>query len=955
MPNIYTYVDNTGHLAEVFESDLNFSGEWSPDENYYRFDVVTYESARYVCTSAVSVEAPPSNLQFSSYWSIIAFTSTGTASSGTISGDYASLTMAQDVYSLAYRAYSIALTGTDLPTPGAVAPWVLAWIGHTYNIATAGTNAANSAWSYAGQAYNIAVAGTNAANQANAYAGQAYNIAVAGTNAANQTDITARIAWSLSNVGTNAVNQTDTTARIAWSLANDGTTAAASADMWGRTAYHLGVSGTNAANQVNTVAFQAYDVAVAGTNAANQVNTVAFQAYDIAVAGTNAANAAWNYAGQAYNIAVAGTNAASVAQSSADAAYSLALNALYTAWTGTDLPASGGGSGTVPGWVMDWLGHTYSIATAGTNAANQVNTVAFQAYDIAVAGTTAANSADMWGRTAYHLGVTGTNAADQAYSLALNALYMAWVGTDTPVGGGGSGSFPPWVMEWIGHTYNIAVAGTNAANQVNTVAFQAYNIAVAGTNAANLAYSLATTALQTAWVGTTTPSAGTLYVLKTGDTMTGTLSLAGNPTYGTHAATKDYVDSVMSRYNYLYVDASYMVARATNGPSYGTNESTTNKIMTNYWSFDGTSTEYVQFKLVKPDDWNLDPIKAKFYWGPDTGGSGTAQWGIKVMGLSDLDTIDTSIGSTYAVSDTVSAVGKLHISQPTASVTVANSPAMSDMLFFEINRDPSSDTMTQDARLYGVHLQYKQANSLSAQWVAQTVTLTPPTTNLRAWWKADAIIGLSDQDALTTWEDSHTNNIDLTQATTTAKPKYRTNVVNGKPAVVFDPTVTGRFLAPTTACVGAFTEGEIFAIVKITTEPPASATWTGLWQWGGTGERMHFPWNGDSVIYDNFGSTFRKTVGNPTPALTSWRLYNTSSKTSEWIARIDGTSIFSTASNATAWSGNEFLGKSLQASATDYWFNGTIAEVLIYSAVLSSTLRDEVEAYLADKYALTIA
>ncbi|MGV0949344.1 MAG: hypothetical protein ACOYB3_01640 [Azonexus sp.] len=333
MPNIYTFVDYTGFLSEVFESDLNFAGTWRSTANYYRYDVVTYGPSRYVCTVANTNVAPPSELQFSANWSIIAFTSTGTGSSGTITptpGGGASVEMVEDVYSLAYRAYTIALTGTDLPTPGAVDSWVMKWIGHTYNIARAGTNAANSA------------------------------------------------------------------------------------DMWARDAFH------------------------------------------IAVSGTNAANSAWGYAGQAWNIAVAGTNAAAASQAAANSAYSLAQQALYYAWQGTTLPTPGpGGSGSVPGWVMDWLAQTYNLSIAGTNAANAVDTTARialntawagtqaadaanayagQAWNIAVAGTNAANSADMWARDAFGLAVTGTNAADQAYSLATLALNTAWAGT-TPGGG----------------------------------------------------------------------------------------------------------------------------------------------------------------------------------------------------------------------------------------------------------------------------------------------------------------------------------------------------------------------------------------------------------------------------------------------------------------------------------------------------------------------------------------
>ena len=197
MPNIYTFVDTTGLLSEVFESDLNFSGNWRSSSNYYRYDVVDYGVARYVCTTANTNTAPPVDLQFTAYWSLISFTSTGTSS------DVDNAQAIQDVYSLAYRAYNIALTGTDLPAPESL-DWVSQWLGHTYSIAVAGTNAADMAWNYAGEAWTIAVAGTNAADQAYSLAQTALNTAWAGTSAANSADMWGRDAFSLAVDGTNA-------------------------------------------------------------------------------------------------------------------------------------------------------------------------------------------------------------------------------------------------------------------------------------------------------------------------------------------------------------------------------------------------------------------------------------------------------------------------------------------------------------------------------------------------------------------------------------------------------------------------------------------------------------------------------------------------------------------------------------------------------------------------------
>jgi len=469
MPNIYTFVDTTGLLSEVFESDLNFSGNWRSSANYYRYDVVDYGVARYVCTTANTNTAPPVDLQFTAYWSLIAFTSTGTGSSGTNSGGGVDNTqMVQDVYSLAYRAYNIALTGTDLPTPGSLDPWVMQWIGHTYNIARAGTNAANSADMWARDAYHLAVAGTNAANSADRWARDAYSLAVDGTNAAHSADSWGRDAFSIAVTGTNAANQAYSIALQALYAAWDGTNSsnfpAWVLDWLGQT-YNLAVAGTNAANAVDTTARIALNTAWAGTDAAHSADSWGRDAFSIAVAGTNAADQAWAYAGQAWSIAVAGTNAA-------NQAYSLALQALYTAWTGTDTPTPGpgGGSGTVPGWVMDWLGQTYNLSVAGTNAAN---------------------SADSWGRDAFSLAVVGTNAAAAAQLTATTALNLAnTLSTIANYGHPGTltafvGQVPGWKTD-IELTIHDGVVTDVGNSRYSIEQFVNYNIGPIGTIAGDL-------------------------------------------------------------------------------------------------------------------------------------------------------------------------------------------------------------------------------------------------------------------------------------------------------------------------------------------------------------------------------------------------------------------------------------------------------------------------------------
>lgn len=60
--------------------------------------------------------------------------------------------------------------------------------------------------------------------------------------------------------------------------------------------------------------------------------------------------------------------------------------------------------------------------------------------------------------------------------------------------------------------------------------------------------------------------------------------------------------------------------------------------------------------------------------------------------------------------------------------------------------------------------------------------------NLFAWYKADAITGLNNNDTIASWSDSSGNSRTLTQSTEAQKPTYKTNIKNSLPIVRFDGT-----------------------------------------------------------------------------------------------------------------------------------------------------------------------
>jgi hypothetical protein len=216
---------------------------------------------------------------------------------------------------------------------------------------------------------------------------------------------------------------------------------------------------------------------------------------------------------------------------------------------------------------------------------------------------------------------------------------------------------------------------------------------------------------------------------------------------------------------------------------------------------------------------------------------------------------------------------------------------------------------------------------------------------LVVWLNAGAL-ALSDGDPVTTWANDGSLT-DFTQATGANKPTYKIGIVNGEPVVRFDGT-DDLLNGPD---ISALTAGTVFIVVKADADPPAAGA-SGLWSFGaGGGVSTHYPWT-DGRVYDTFGSTLQKDTGNPTLALTSFRLYCVRAAAGSWTSWVDGTQHYTTASNTVLFPATPKLG---QGGSAAYHFDGDVAELLLYDSALSSTDRDSVEAYIAAKYALTIA
>lgn len=235
--------------------------------------------------------------------------------------------------------------------------------------------------------------------------------------------------------------------------------------------------------------------------------------------------------------------------------------------------------------------------------------------------------------------------------------------------------------------------------------------------------------------------------------------------------------------------------------------------------------------------------------------------------------------------------------------------------------------------------------------------------NLWQWVKADAGVfqdsGLTtpataDNDPVGGWQDQSGNNRHWTQATSGNRPTFLTADINGKPAIRGDDT-DNYLIGPNLSSLDSAGAGEVFIVVKADTDPcGASYERSGLWSLGSDITSNHYP-DPSGIIMEGWGRSARAELGNPTPSLASWRLYNVASQSGEYTARLDGTQIFTTGTSTPGWHTAERTLPFLFRTDAAFYFGGNIAEMITYSAVLSSGNRDIVESYIASKYGLTIA
>jgi len=157
----------------------------------------------------------------------------------------------------------------------------------------------------------------------------------------------------------------------------------------------------------------------------------------------------------------------------------------------------------------------------------------------------------------------------------------------------------------------------------------------------------------------------------------------------------------------MWIPASGMISRSTNGPAGGSFETTTNKVMAVTLDFDTTTQEFAQFTVAFPKGWNEGTVTFQFFWchASTTTNFGVV-FGLEAVALANDDPLESAFGTAITVADTGGTTDDVYVSPESNPVTIAGSPGVDELVVFQIKRVPSdgSDNLAVDARLLGIKL-----------------------------------------------------------------------------------------------------------------------------------------------------------------------------------------------------------------------------------------------------------
>lgn len=242
--------------------------------------------------------------------------------------------------------------------------------------------------------------------------------------------------------------------------------------------------------------------------------------------------------------------------------------------------------------------------------------------------------------------------------------------------------------------------------------------------------------------------------------------------------------------------------------------------------------------------------------------------------------------------------------------------------------------------LYYYKLVVNETTSASGKIFLSTAI---PATNLKLHLRSDLEV-TSASSSVSNWGDVSGWNNDASQGTSGNQPTITSSAMNGYPALTFNGS-TSKLTLPTSASLGIQSNPyEMFIVAK-----SASSNLQFLIAGSAAGQ-FDYHLNGVGARFIPTGSIYLDKGVNGEFTNGNAHIFSARASASGGAVRVDGTDGgISGGYILSASPGNLFLG--VRSDGT-YYFNGDIAEVIIYNKVLTSQEREEVEGYLNTRYSV---
>jgi len=157
----------------------------------------------------------------------------------------------------------------------------------------------------------------------------------------------------------------------------------------------------------------------------------------------------------------------------------------------------------------------------------------------------------------------------------------------------------------------------------------------------------------------------------------------------------------------MWIPSSAMYGATTNPADAQQVETTAVRPDMKVLDFDAGTDEFAQFSVAFPKSWNEGTVTYQVYWTPASTNTGDCIFGLQGVSCGDSDTIDVAYGTAINVTDAgIGTVEDQQVSAESSAVTIAGSPAVDQLTYFQLFRDANAggDTFSADARVLGIKL-----------------------------------------------------------------------------------------------------------------------------------------------------------------------------------------------------------------------------------------------------------